>query len=435
MHLNSSQKRQRVLMMVFGAFAIFFTGYPHIWSVYQPYIRELTGWTEGQTSMCFYLSMLTFVFGNIFGGRIQDKYNPKIAIAAGGGIFAAGILLSAFLIIPSPLPMYFTYGVMQGFGQGMMYTTILSTAQKWFPGKLGFASGVVVTANGLCGFFLAPVSRVILADGGPKTAFLVIGCVIALSWVFGCIFIKNPRQAGVKEADSPGWAVDGTPALPEQKQYTSKEMIRTRKFYYLVGTMLFGLISYFMISPVAQGIQTERGIAVSIAVAAVMFGSVMNASARLFLPSIADKIGRVKCVKGVLVASVMAMVMLVVSKSMFTSITTVAVVMMYGCYGGIMGSFPSLTSSIFGLSHSGENYGFVMSGIVIATLLAPFVANLITANGFDTNMGFVVGIICAALSVVFILLLERELSDKRSGINLGNRKEKKPAGIITAKEL
>ncbi|MFD1405362.1 MFS transporter [Robinsoniella peoriensis] len=430
MHLNSRQKKQRVLMMVFGAFAIFFTGYPHIWSLYQPYIRELTGWTEGQTSMCFYLSMLTFVFGNILGGRIQDKYNPKIAIAAGGGIFAAGILLSAFLIIPSPLPMYFTYGVMQGFGQGMMYTTILSTAQKWFPNKLGFASGIVVTANGLCGFFLAPVSRMILAESGPKTAFLVIGSVIALSWVLGCIFIKNPKQAGVRPLNQPGWVADGTAALKLQKQYTSKEMIRTRKFYYLVATMLFGLISYFMISPVAQGVQTERGISVSIAVSAVMFGSIMNASARLFLPSIADKIGRVKCVKGVLTVSVAAMVMLVLSKSVFT---TIAIVLMYGCYGGIMGSFPSLTSSIFGLAHSGENYGFVMSGIVIATLGAPFVANLIIANGFDTNMGFIVGIICAALSVMFIILLERELADKSTGKNLENDEEKEPARVITAK--
>ena len=35
---------------------------------------------------------------------------------------------------------------------------------------------------------------------------------------------------------------------------------------------------------------------------------------------------------------------------------------MYGCYGGIMGSFPSFTSSLFGIEHTGENYGFVMPG-------------------------------------------------------------------------
>lgn len=43
----------KYLILVFGAFAIFFTGYPHIWSIYQPYAMELTGWSQGQTSMCF----------------------------------------------------------------------------------------------------------------------------------------------------------------------------------------------------------------------------------------------------------------------------------------------------------------------------------------------------------------------------------------------
>ena len=153
----------KYLILVFGAFAIFFTGYPHIWSIYQPYAMELTGWSQGQTSMCFYLSFVTFVLGNIVGGRIQDKRNPKIAIVSGGAIFTASILLSALALRPSPVMMYITYGLLQGFGQGMIYTTILSTAQKWFPGRTGFSSGVIVTANGLFGFFMAPVSRSLLS--------------------------------------------------------------------------------------------------------------------------------------------------------------------------------------------------------------------------------------------------------------------------------
>ena len=72
-----------------------------------------------------------------------------MVVTAGGAIFAAGILLSAFSMRQSPVMLYLTYGIMQGFGQGMIYTTIISTAQKWFPGRTGFASGIIVTANGL----------------------------------------------------------------------------------------------------------------------------------------------------------------------------------------------------------------------------------------------------------------------------------------------
>lgn len=405
MGLTGKEKKQRIAMMVFGAFAIFFTGYPHIWSLYQPYMRELTGWTQGQTSMCFYLALLTFVFGNIVGGRIQDKHNPRIAIFIGGAIFSAGILLSAFLIVPSPIPMYLTYGVMQGFGQGMIYTTILSIAQKWFPDKIGFASGVVVTANGLCGFFLAPVSRTLLAAGGPKMTFLAIGGAIALSWILGSLFIQGPQRS-MKPADVQG--EEGS--LLVQRQYTSGEMVRTKKFYFLVLTMMCGLLSYFLISPVAQSVQTERGIPLAVAVAAVMCGSIANAVTRLLLPSLADKIGRVKCVKAILLVSVAAMVMLAVSRSY---VTTVAVVMMYGCYGGIMGSFPSLTSSIFGMKHSGENYGYVMFGIIMATLGAPLINSLVDRSGMGMELGFKIGVGFAAASFVFSILLERELKKKK----------------------
>lgn len=77
MDLSKTQKNKRLAMMVSGAFAIFFTGYPHVWSIYQPYVMEQAGWSQGQASMCFYLALCTFVFGNIVGGRMQDKYNPR----------------------------------------------------------------------------------------------------------------------------------------------------------------------------------------------------------------------------------------------------------------------------------------------------------------------------------------------------------------------
>ena len=140
--MTGIQKKQRLLTMIFGAFAIFFTGYPHVWSIYQPYVMEQAGWSQGQASMCFYLALSTFVFGNIVGGRMQNRFKEKTIVWIGGGIFAAGILASTFLIVPTPLPMYLSYGVMQGFGQGLIYTVILATVQRWFPNRTGFASGI-----------------------------------------------------------------------------------------------------------------------------------------------------------------------------------------------------------------------------------------------------------------------------------------------------
>lgn len=386
-------------MLIFGAFAIFFTGYPHIWSIYQPYVMERTGWTGGQASMCFYLALLIFVFGNIVGGRMLDHFSPRMVIFIGGGIFAAGILLSAFMLFPSPVPMYVTYGIMQGFGQGMVYTSVVSVALKWFPGRTGFASGVVVTANGLCGFFLTPLSRMILERGGVEDAFLMIGGIAAISWILASLFVGNPPETenGAHTLPETGSVADG---------YTSEEMMCTKRFYLLLLTMMFGLMSYFFLSPISQTIQMERGIAPAVAAGAVMLGSVVNAGVRLLLPALADKVGRIVCVEGVLTVCAAAMLVLLFSHSY---LTMAAIVVMYGCYGGIMGSFPSLTGAIFGLEHVGENYGYVMIGMVIAALGAPAITNYVLGAGGSQEVVFLIGAVFAAVALACIFMLSKEL--------------------------
>lgn len=399
MEQPKAPNRRRLLMMLSGAFIIFFTGFPHVWSIYQPYVMEQAGWSQGQASMCFYLALATFVFGNIVGGRMQDNGDPGRVVWIGGGIFSAGVLLSAFLILPSPALFYITYGVLQGFGQGMVYTTIIATAQKWFADRPGFASGIIVTANGLCGFFMAPISRRLLTTGGPKQTLLLIGLVITAAWIVSSVFFAMPGDASREDA-AQGRKTE------QQKQYTAQEMIHTRKFYLLLFTMLFGLLPYFLVSPVSQSHQISLGIPEAAAVSAVMFGSVMNAGTRLVLPSLSDKIGRVSCIKAVLAAAIAVMAVLGTARSYAA---TAAIIIIYGCYGGIMGSFPSFTSSIFGIRHAGENYGYVMLGIVIATIAAPGITGLITAGGFGMHAVFGTGAVFAAIALVCLVLLEKEL--------------------------
>lgn len=404
--MKNVQSAKRTFMLMFGAFAVFFTGYPHIWSIYQPYVIEKTGWSSGQASMCFYLAILIFVFGNIVGGRMLNHFSPRLAVFIGGGISSVGILLSGFMLSSSPMPMYLTYGFMQGFGQGMVYTSVVSAALKWFPERIGFASGVVVTANGLCGFFLTPLSRMILERYGVREAFLVIGILSSVSWIFASLFVGNPPEMeGYVPAPSETAAGIST-------GYTSEEMMCTRRFYLLLLTMLFGLLSYFFLSPIAQTLQMERGIAPAAAAGAVMMGSVVNASVRLFLPTLADKVGRVVCVEWVLAICAAAMVLLLYANPF---LTMAAIVAMYGCYGGIMGSFPSLTGSIFGLEHVGENYGYVMVGMVIASLSAPVITNYVFQTGGSQEMIFLIGAVCAAAALGCLVLLSKELKSAAQG--------------------
>lgn len=74
-----------------------------------------------------------------------------------------------------------------------------------------------------------------------------------------------------------------------------------------------------------------------------------------------------------------------------------------------MGSFPSLTGSIFGLEHVGENYGYVMVGMVIASLSAPVITNYVFQTGGSQEMIFLIGAVCAAAALGCLVLLSKEL--------------------------
>ena len=391
--------KKRNGMMAAGAFAILFTGFPHVWSIYQPYVLSETGWSESMVSICFCLPTLFFVFGNIFGGRIYDKGYGRLTLGVGGGIYAGGIILSALTLGIHPMITYMTLGVMQGIGQGMIYAVILATAQKWFPHKTGFASGVVITANGLCGFILSPISKVLLETGGARSALISVGLMVFLSAVCAVCFVRQPEEQQ-SETKEPSIFLEG-------KQYTSSQMVRTKKFYCLVIIMMCGLMPYYLVSPISQTIQIDRGILQAVAVGSVMAGSILNAGIRLILPTLADKAGRIPCIQGVLFVAMLAMIFLLSGNN---RLITAAIVLAYGCFGGIMGSFPSLSSEIFGLQYAGQNYGIVMSGIVIVTIISPIISNVIISHGLPESVRFITGFCFAVIAMIFSMLLKKEIN-------------------------
>jgi MFS transporter, OFA family, oxalate/formate antiporter len=398
-------KPHPAVIIAVGALAIFFTGYQHIWSIYQPYVMKLTGWDSLASSMNFYFSLIFFVVGAIIGGRAQDKTSPQITILIGGLLFPLSIFLSGFALGSTPFLMYVFYGAMHGLGSGTIYTTVLSTAQKWFPKKTGFATGIVVMANGLCGFILTPFVKMTLVSFTVQTSFLIISGMIFVSWILAVLFLRNPDKISVAEpaAQKP---------VPAQKQYTTKEMLATPHFYILLGVMMLGLVSYFLVSPVSQTLQIGRGIPDAIAVASVMIGSLSNASARFILPTLADRLGRTRLVLIVLASALAGILLLVFSTSYQT---TVAVIITYACYGGIIGQFPSLTSSLFGTKYSGGNYGMVLIGFGLAAILAPSFTAASQGLGLSDSAAFSIGAICLVLALLLLLVLTRLIRRKPLG--------------------
>lgn len=87
-----------------------------------------------------------------------------------------------------------------------------------------------------------------------------------------------------------------------------------------------------------------------------------------------------------------------------------AIILAYGCFGGIMGSFPSLSSEVFGLRYAGQNYGIIMSGIIIVTITSPVISNMILIHGLSEVVRFMTGFCFAVIALEFSMLLKKEIN-------------------------
>ena len=50
------------------------------------------------------------------------------------------------------------------------------------------------------------------------------------------------------------------------------------------------------------------------------------------------------------------------------------------------------------MKHTGENYGFVMFGIVFATFGAPAISGLVSSKGYEMNVVFGIGAVFAVIA-------------------------------------
>ena len=252
--------------------------------------------------------------------------------------------------------------------------------------------------------FLAPLSIFLLRLYEPGQVLQVIGALITVACVVCVIcFCVSAEYTDTSVTE------ENSAAEMLQTEYTAQQMMRTKGFYLLLLAMFLGLLPYFLVSPVSQSYQIAKHISENVAVSAVMFGSLMNALTRLILPRLSDKIGREQCIKGLFLFTILAMGGLTVSSGYGI---TVSIILLYGCYGGIMGSFPAMTSSLFGLKRAGENYGYVMFGIILATFAAPGLSSLLQTAGYTMQQVFFCGIIAAAGALICICLLGKAMKTK-----------------------
>ena len=379
---------QGVLVLIAGSILQLFLGIIYVWSVFVGPVSEFFDWKIESVKLTSSFMLCCFVLGILIGGKLQAKAGAQKIVLAGGLLMAAGMLCSSFVPAGMAWLIYISYGIVGGFGVGMAYNAIISCAQKWFPKKRGLATGISVCAFGFSTVIFAPVVKNLVASMGLLAAFRVLAAAFGLVTLGLFWLIKMPAEDNAAAAAN----------LSDQRQYTSSEMLKTKQFYLIALSMMLLTASYFILNPSFTTLGAERGLTADLTTILVQITGVSSAIGRLVVPVMADKIGRESATFSILaLTAVCTAVLSFATGTLF--IIMVAVIAL--CYGGSSGVYPLVTSQYFGIKNIGSNYGLVMVGFMLSSLLFPLLIGFVAA----ATVKFITLGAMAALGCVLIILL------------------------------
>lgn len=363
--------KNRYIILIIASLVNFVHGNPYIWTVFQPYVRKEYNLSLAASSQPFTIIIGIFAIGNMIGGFLQHKIGAKKTILAGSFVMCVGFLLAAIAPYDMPWMISLGYGALGGLGSGCAFSLLVAVPQAWFPDKRGLVTGITIGVVGVSGVIMNPFCDYMLAAKGYHFSMLVVTIIYAILCL-GAFFIEEAPQENMEEMSG-----DKVAEVVEQKQYTTKEMMRTKQFYIISIVMALVIPAYVLVNPLMKSLGMERGLTNAQALLGVTIASFANILGRFLAPWISDKINCKRVIQVMYVIAMAAVLGLTVATGPLFIVLISAVCLVYG---GVASVFPVLTAENFGMKYQGMNYGAVMLGYGFVSILCPYLLDILGQN-------------------------------------------------------
>jgi OFA family oxalate/formate antiporter-like MFS transporter len=373
------------------------------------------GWsflTNAEATWAYVICGLVFAVFMIPGGKIQDRYGPRMGASLAGVFLGGGCILAGWM--KSYLGLILGFGLLGGIGMGLGYAAATPAAVKWFgPHRRGLIVGLVVAGYGGAAIYISPLAKWLIAEYGLTGSFVGLGVLFAVVILIAAQFLTAPPKDYV-----PPMPVSGSSVIKSNSvDFSVGEMLRTWQFFALVflfiGSAQSGLFVIANAAPILN--QTAATIAFFAANAWILssFNGLVNAVGRVGTGSYSDRIGRTNAyfINGLLSACCLfALPWIIATKSVPLLFLAVGVVIWQ--YGGALALMPAFTADYFGTQNLGMKYGMVFLGWGIAFFVPQVGAYIKDLSGRD-DLAFYLsgGILLLALIVSRIVRAPRKSSD------------------------
>jgi OFA family oxalate/formate antiporter-like MFS transporter len=337
----------------------------YAWALFVGPIRHATGWklSDIQWGFTFFIAFETWIMP--FSGWFIDRFGARIFVSLAAVLCGVGW---AGLGMVHTLPQLYVLYSMAGVGAALVYCAATSMGLKWFPDKLGLASGLVAAGFGSGAALFIPIMAYVIRVENYRAAFLYSGIVQGLVILVAAQFLRNPDPNDPEIAGKK--AKSRFKLRSHAEQFTSWEMLQTPQFYVLYAMMLMMGIGGLMVTAQISSVADTLGISKAVFTIALTINPLANGGGRIFWGWVSDHVGRERTM--IMAFTIQALTLLSVLRlgrhSPLGFIICLAVV--FFTWGEIYSIFPAASADFFGGRNASSNYSFLYSSKGVASILA-----------------------------------------------------------------
>lgn len=380
--MNSSKSLGiRWLILAVGVVTMLFAGIIYAWSIIKSPFAGL-GFEAEDLAFNFTLTMSFFCIGGLLSTQLIKLLGVGLTIILSGVLAGGGFVLSSLLGEGQTVLLYFTYALMSGLGIGIVYITIISSVNAWFPDRKGLSSGALMMGFGASSLVLGNLADSLFkSDFGWRNTYILLGILLAAVLCLSAIFIKRP-DSSVTLPTSKKLSGKGAEDF-EIKDMKPSEMIRRftfwRAFVFLicitaVGSSVISFSKDFILS-----FDAEKA---TLATTMVGVFAICNGLGRIITGAVFDALGRRFTMLAASLLSVVAAGITLLSAvigSLPLAIFGICLIgMSYGTSPTVASAF---TASFYGNKHFASNLGVMNFNLMCASFTATLCANILKATG------------------------------------------------------
>lgn len=374
----------------------------YAWSVFRKPLEGALDITPTQASLPFSVVLISFALATVLGGRLQDRFGPRVVAIVGGALLAVGMVVSSFASGIAMLVL--GYGIISGIGIGFAYVCPISCGVKWFPDKRGLITGLSVAGFGAGALIVGPLARTLIDSVGAFATFRYLGIAYLVLVVAGALILRNPAKGYCPAGWTPPQPAAGKPSCAPV-DYGPGRMLATGQFW-LIWLLYFagcaaGLMIIGQTSPIAQEMArlSKETAAVGVSVLAIF-----NAVGRIFWGRMSDTLGRTRALFLMyLINGIAVLGYFLIPSAPF--LFWVGIALVGSSFGGYLALYPAVTADFYGTKSVGLNYGLVFTAYGVGGLLSNIFAPRVKEISGNYNAAFVItGVLCLVAAVVSLFL-------------------------------